>query len=341
MSQSAPLRGHVDIHAHHFAASLPDLAQQTGDQRWPHLETDDGQTGRVLLGQQTFRTVRASLWDLPARLAELDAVGVRTQVISPVPIMLAYWADAALAAEYSCAINDSIAETVAQSGGRLRGLGTVALQDGNAAAAEVKRLANELRLDGVEVGTHAAGRELDDPELDSFWAAVSEHDLAVFVHPLDGGGDAIRRRGQPYDFGLGMLTDTAMAAVALINGGVLDRYPNLRVALAHGCGTFAWAFPRLRVGSRLTASPDIAERYADLARRLWIDTLVLDPENMRMAARRFGADHIMLGSDFPFMPGELDKAPGFLAEAVEAGAFSAAEAHAVLATNALEFLRRR
>ena len=332
---------HVDVHAHHFSASLPDLARSTGDERWPHLETDDGHTGRILQGDRVFRTVRSALWDLPTRLAELDAAGIAVQVISPVPIMLSYWAPGELAAEFLRAVNDSIAQDVASSGGRLRGLGAVALQDPRAAVEEVRRLGTELGLEGVEIGTHAAGRELDDPQLAPFWAAVVDLDLAVFIHPLDGGGMAIRRQGPPYDFGLGMLTDTAMAAVALINGGVLDRHPTLRVALAHGCGTFAWAFPRLRVGSQQTATPEIGARYADLARRLWVDSLVLDPEHLRLLALRFGADHIMLGSDFPFMPGQLESAAQFVADGTDLGAFSADAGQAVLGANALEFLRRR
>lgn len=341
VSGTEPARGNVDIHAHHFSAALPDLARSTGDERWPHLETDDGNTGRILLGQRLFRTVPSSLWDLSARLCELDAAGVAVQLISPVPIMLTYWADAAPAGEFTRTINDSIAEAVEAAAGRLRGLGSVPLQDPEAAAEEVRRVGTELKLDGIEIGTHAAGRELDDPDLDPFWAAVADLDLAVFVHPLDGGGGAIRRQGQPYDFGLGMLTDTALAAIALMNGGVLDRYPHLRVALAHGCGTFAWAFPRLQVGSQLTATPDIAGRYAELARRLWVDSLVLDAEHMRLLARRFGADHVMLGSDFPFMPGQLAAAGQFVAESAELGAFSADAARAVLAANALAFLQRR
>jgi aminocarboxymuconate-semialdehyde decarboxylase len=340
VSEPGIIHGHVDIHAHHFSAALPDFAGRTGDERWPHLETN-GSSGRILLGQRLFRTVPSSLWDLSARLAELDAAGVAVQLISPVPIELTYWADVAPASEFMRAINDSIAGEVAASAGRLRGLGAVPLQNSEAAIEEVRRVGTELQLDGIEIGTHAAGRELDDPDLDPFWAAVADLDLAVFVHPLDGGGGAIRRPGQPYDFGLGMLTDTALAAIALLNGGVLDRYPNLRVVLAHGCGTFAWAFPRLRVGSTLTATPDIAERYAELARRLWVDSLVLDPEHMRLLARRFGADHVMLGSDFPFMPGQLASAAQFVAEAAELGAFSADAAQAVLGANALAFLQRK
>ena len=339
MTDSVPAASHVDVHAHYFSRSLPDFARRTGDDRWPRLDTDDGPVGRILLGQRLFRTVQPSLWDLPTRLAELDAAGIAVQVISPVPIMLTYWADAAPAGEFTRAINDSIAKEVAGSAGRLRGLGAVPLQDPDAAAAEAHRIGVELQLDGIEIGTNAAGRELDDPDLDPFWAAVADLDLAVFVHPLDGGGDAIRRRGQPFDFGLGMLTDTAMAAIALINGGVLDRYPNLRVALAHGCGTFAFAFPRLRIGSQLTPTPEIAERYEDLTRRLWVDSLVLDPEHMRLLARRFGADHIMLGSDYPFMPGQLTSAPQLVADAVALGAFPADAAQAVLSSNALTFLQ--
>jgi aminocarboxymuconate-semialdehyde decarboxylase len=329
------------VHAHHFAASLPDLARSSGDDRWPHLVTGDGRTGQILLGERVFRTVRGALWDLDQRLAEMDEAGIAVQVVSPVPIMLTYWAQPQPATEFARAINDSIAADVSASGGRLRGLGAVALQDPAAAADEARRVADDLHLDGVEIGANAAGRELDDPELEPFWSAVEERDLAVFVHPLDGGGHAIRREGQPYEFGLGMLTDTAMAAVALINGGVLDRHPALRVALAHGCGTFAWAFPRLRVGSQMSPTPEIGARYAELARRLWVDTLVLDPEHLRLLALRFGAGHILFGSDFPFMPDELVKGPQLIKSAAESGALAADAVSRVLGANAHDFLRRR
>jgi aminocarboxymuconate-semialdehyde decarboxylase len=328
----------VDVHAHHFAVNLPDFATITGDHRWPALAVDSAGSGRIMLGDTVFRTVRPPLWDVPARIAELDAAGVAVQVVSPTPIMLTYWAEPEPALQFARAINDSLAADVARSDGRLRALGTVPLQDVDLAVVELKRLVAELGLSGVLIGTQIAGRELDDPALEPFWAAVSDADAAVFIHPLDGGGNAIRRSGQPYDFGLGMLTDTAMAATGLISGGVLDRHPRLRIGLAHGCGTFAWAYPRLRMATRLTGNPGLIERYEQLVRRLWVDSLVFDPEHLRLLTRRFGAGHVMLGTDYPFIAGQVEGASDFVGSAVADGAITGAQADAILTANALDFL---
>jgi aminocarboxymuconate-semialdehyde decarboxylase len=331
-------RSLADVHAHHFGRGLPDLAEATGDSRWPSLIVDDASSGRIMLGKDVFRTVKAPLWDVQARIAALDAAAVAVQVISPVPIMLTYWGDPKLTLEFDQAINNSLAADVAASGGRLVGLGAVPLQDVGLAVSELERAVGELGLAGVEICTQIAGRELDDPELAPFYAAADALDAAVFVHPLDGGGNAIRRSGQPYDFGLGMLTDTAMAATALICGGVLDRWPRLRVGLSHGCGTFPWAYPRLRIATQLSSNPGIIDRFEELVARLWVDTLVFEPEHLRLLVRRFGAGHVMLGTDFPFIAGQLEGARHFVQSAAADGVISAEQANSILTANALDFI---
>ena len=331
----------VDAHAHHFGRDLPDLARSTGDPRWPSLVVDDPLHGQIMLGERVFRPVQAQLWDVGARISTLDAQGVRLQLISPTPIMLTYWADPALSAGFSRAVNASLAADVAAGGSRLAGLGTVPLQDVDLAVTELRRIIVDLGLAGVQIGTQVGGRELDHPSLVPFWAAAAELDAAVFIHPLDGGGNAIRRSGQPYDFGLGMLTDTAMAATALICGGVLDRHPRLRIGLAHGGGTFPWAFPRLHMGTRLSNDPAIFDRFEALAARLWVDSLVFDPEHLRLLVRRFGEGHVMLGTDYPFIPGQIEGAAEFVRSAVDSQAITQTVGEAILGTNAVDFFERQ
>jgi aminocarboxymuconate-semialdehyde decarboxylase len=329
-----------DVHAHYFPAALADWSAPSGDARWPTLviDADGDPAGRIMLGNVVFRNVREPLWDLRARLRELDAAGVERQVISPVPIMLTYWAEAELALEFARAVNNSIAGHVHDSGGRLLGLGTLPMQDIALAVTELHRLVDELGLAGVEIGTQPAGRELDDPELSPFFDAAATLGAAVFIHPLDGGGNAIRRGGQPYDFGLGMLTDTAMAATALICGGVLDERPALRIGLAHGCGTFAWAAPRLKLGTLLSADPARSESFEALTARLWVDTLVFDPEHLRLLTKRFGSGHVMFGTDFPFIPGQLEGARDFLAAAETDGVLDNDQTRLILGENAQRFI---
>ena len=290
-------------------------------------------------GAETFRPVAPACWDVAARQDAMDDAGTDMQVLSPVPVTLTYWADTALAVEFCRRQNDLLAEAAAVAPHRFLALGSVPLPDIDAAVAELDRLVHELGLAGVEIGTEVAGRELDDPSLRPFFAAAEALGVAVFVHPTDGPG-AIRRRGQPYEFGLGLLTDTAMAATALVFGGVLDALPDLRIGLAHGCGTFAWALPRLTRGASLAPGAPTADAVRDLVRHLWVDSLVFDPTHLPILFDRFGPGHVMLGSDFPFYPPQWGGATAILQDGVEQGWCTKEQAQDVMGANGLQFLAR-
>lgn len=238
----------VDFHAHHLPIGLPDMAARTGDARWPRLELGGCGFGdaTIMRGGDLFRRVTAACHDPGVRLAELQAAGIDRQVISPVPVTLVDWAPAELADEFLRRQNDRLAEIAAESGGRLLALGAVPLQDPNRAVAELARIRDDLGMAGVEITAQVGGRELDAAALEPFWAAAEAKQVPVFIHPAHQ-ATATRRAGMPYEFGIGMLTDTALAAAALIYGGVLARHPDLRIALAHGCGALPWVHPRSAV----------------------------------------------------------------------------------------------
>jgi aminocarboxymuconate-semialdehyde decarboxylase len=325
------LTGGFDVHAHWFGAGLP-LPEEYGDPRRPRLVVDSPERGRIMLGERHFRDVPASLWDVDRRVADLDRAGIAVQLVSPVPVTFPYDAERAVAVRDTRATNDSIAHAVERAGGRLHGLGTVPLPHVADSVAELERLMTTSPLRGVEIGARIGDRELDDPALLPFFEAAEALGALVFVHPVDGGGGSVRRGGQPYDFGLGMHTDTALAATALVFGGVLERFPGLRVVLAHGCGGFAWTYPRLRLGAELfgSASPT---RLDELTSALYVDSLVLDPEHLRLLEHRFGASRILLGTDHPFFPSVTSTARDFLAEAEGSGALAPGGAARVFVAN--------
>lgn len=325
---SAPV---VDLHAHIFTPDLPDMTAATGDARWPRLVTDtDGpDRGEVWRGDERFRVVRRPFWDSTARIAEMDEAGTTVQVVSPIPVALTYWADGADALRFARAQNDHIAAEVAASGGRLMGLGTVPLQSPEAAAAELRRMVGELGLAGAEIGTVVGGSELDDPGLRPFFRAAAELDASLFLHPVDGSG--VLRCSDPHtDFAIGMHTDTALAAKALVYGGVLDELPGLRICLAHGGGSFPWTHPRLR-----WRSPTDDEVLDAVVRRLWADCLVFDPEPFGVLVARYGAEHLVFGTDYPFVAHD---AHGPLDAAAARGLITADERDAIRGANALAFL---
>ena len=333
----------VDIHAHHFPTGLGDFTARTGDPRWPSMHPapasssagGDGPGGRIMRGDEVFRQVTAACSDPAARLAEVEAAGVDHQVISPVPVTLIDWAPAAEAAEFHRAQNERLAEIAAGSDGRLLALGAVPMQDTDLAVAELARVRGELGMAGIEISALPGDREMDDPTLDPFWAVAAAEQVPVFVHPAHQ-AITIRRRGMPHEFGIGMLTDTALAAAALVYGGVLERHPGLRIALAHGCGSFPWTHPRLRyIAQRRDPDPGLSPRLDELVRSLWADVLVFDPAHLPLLVERFGADHLLYGTDHPFLPEGFDGPRQVIDAAIVA---DSGLDHRCLGANALAFL---
>ncbi len=290
----------------------------------------------MMIGTRVFREIEANSWDPRLRLAECDRDGVHVQVLSTVPVMFSYWAEAAVALDVARFLNDHIARVVQDHPKRFAGLGTVPLQDPELATRELERSVTVLGLAGVEIGTHVNGRNLDDPALFPFFTRAAELGAAVFVHPWDMLG-AERMTKYWLSWLVGMPAETALAAASLVFGGVLERLPALRVALAHGGGAFPWLIGRMHRGWE--ARPDLCaqdsafspQTYVD---RLYVDSLVHDARALRYLVDLHGAERVALGSDYPFPLGE--PVPGRLIEACDD--LDEHTRDRLLAGTALEFL---
>jgi aminocarboxymuconate-semialdehyde decarboxylase len=235
----------------------------------------------------------------------MDARGVALHALSLMPPMV-YWADADLGLRLARVVNDAIAAAVRAHPDRLVGLATLPLQAPAAAAAEAGRAVTELGLRGVYLGTNVRGTDLDDGSLAPVFGRVAELGVPVFLHPLNvlGGG----RVGAYYLHNLlGNPFDTAVAAARLIFGGVLDRYPSLRVCLAHAGGAFPYLVGRLDRGYRVRREcrhlPRPPSAYVD---RLYFDTIAHSPDALRYLIGLVGAERVMLGSDYCFDMGLED-----------------------------------
>jgi aminocarboxymuconate-semialdehyde decarboxylase len=327
----------VDVHTHLFPRELATTFDADASSALPSLTVHADGSGEIMRGGELFRRVSATAWDAERRIERMDQDGVDLQVLSPVPVTLVGAAAPGVAAAWARRQNELLAGIVADRPDRFAALGMVPLQNPDAAVTELEYAVTELGLRGIEIGTEAGGRELDDPRMGAFFAAAESLQTPLFVHPTD--GDAIRRRGLPYEFGLGMLTDTALAAAALVFGGVLERFPGLRIALAHGCGTFAWAYPRLVRGAGIGAKPADGHRLAELVRSLWVDAIVFEATHLPLLVERFGAEHVMLGSDFPFYDRRWGSPVEVICGAARTGLISEASAAGMLGSNALGFLR--
>jgi len=300
----------IDVHTH-VVVNLPDFAERYDDVRWPSFRNCNG-VGELLRDGRIVRRLAPSSWSTEHRITDMDASGVDMQVLSPIPPLVVDWADAAPGRAWAEEINSGIADLVAEAPDRFVGIGTIPVNQPEAAVAVLEQV-SDLGLRGVEIGCAAGSRELDDPGLRPVFAAAERLGLVVFIHPLILGACAEwtdRIVGPELTFGLGMTTDTAIAAARLAFGGVTEDHPGLKVLLAHGGGTFFWALPRIaHLWDRVAERP----RAADLTAHLYADSVVYDAGLLARLCAQIGAQRIAFGTDYP-LPAQDDLAGATLSD---------------------------
>jgi aminocarboxymuconate-semialdehyde decarboxylase len=249
----------------------------------------------------------SEIWDIDLRLRDMDANAVDVQVLSPTVFTFFYGQEPALALACAAIQNEEIAAVVKRKPDRFIGLGSVPLQAPEQAANELRRSMAKLGLRGVMIGTNVNGRNLDDPVLEPFWAAAQELGAFLFIHPH--GGSFGERLGAYYmkNF-VGLPFDTTIAAASLVFGGVLERYPRLKICLAHGGGFVPYQVGRFQhaYDVRPEAKVNLPNGPAASIGRLYYDTILHAKSSLEFLISEAGADRVLLGSDYPFDMGNLD-----------------------------------
>jgi aminocarboxymuconate-semialdehyde decarboxylase len=290
----------------------------------------------MILDGALFREIQDNCWDPRRRLEECAATGVDVQVLSTVPVMFNYWAKPEHTLDLASLLNDHVASIVERTPNRFVGLGTLPMQSTELSIYELERCTKDLRLAGVQIGTHVNGWSLDQPELFPIFEAAADLGACVFVHPWDIlGKERMTKYWLPWL--VGMPTETALAICSVIFGGVLERLPKLRIAFAHGGGSFPGTIGRIQHG--FASRPDLCavdnpRPPRDYLGRFYVDSLVHDADALRFLVRLIGAERIALGSDYPFPLGEA--MPGELIESI--AEFDRATRERLLSGTALEFL---
>jgi aminocarboxymuconate-semialdehyde decarboxylase len=257
------------------------------------------------------------------RLTDMDALGVDVQVVSPNAGFYQYDNDPATTAAIARDCNDEIADLCAEHPRRFAGLGTLPMQDVPAAVAELVRVMGELRFKGVMIGDHVNGRTLDEPEFSPFWAAAERLGAIVFFH--QGGDTVVTGRIDRYrlDNSVGNLTERALTFGALVGGGVMDRYPRLKILLGHAGGYAAFGIarmdrawqaademrhegvdPAVALGGERGAEASVGKYQsagppsAYLSRFLY-DCCTYTGATLRFLIDNVGIDQVVLGTDYP------------------------------------------
>ncbi|MEU2653779.1 amidohydrolase family protein [Streptomyces sp. NPDC007325] len=324
----------VDVHAHILLPQIEGLvAGLPGHAEAQALDARRNGPDALAVSGAMVRDRVPALTAPAVRLARMDAQGVDVQLVSPSPSHYHYWADADTAEKVYRLANEATAAHCAAAPGRLRGLGLVPLQHPDQLVPGLDH-ALEQGLVGVEISSHAPGRELSDPAYEPLWARAEETGAIIFLHPF---GCTLDDRLDRWYLSntVGQPTENAVALSHLIFSGVLDRHPGLKIVAAHGGGYLpthmgrgdhAWR-------ARPDASAGCAEPPSSYLRRLYFDSLVHDPKVLRALVEAAGADRVLLGSDFPF-----DMGSGDPVGALRAADLPEADFHAVRGANAAALL---
>ncbi|MCP5046358.1 MAG: amidohydrolase [bacterium] len=307
----------IDIHTHIMPKHMPRFAEKFGYGGFIHLDHHKPCCARMMMGDKFFREIQDNCWAAEPRIRECEQFSVDVQVLSTIPVLFCYWAEAEDALDVAKFLNDHIAGTVNDFPKRFIGLGTVPMQDTDLAIREMERCVKDLGMAGIEIGTHVNDLNLNDPRLFPFFEAAVELGASIFIHPWDMmGKDKMNKYWLPWL--VGMPAETSLAICSMIFGGVFERLPGLKVAFAHGGGSFPATIGRIEHG--FNVRPDLCAvdnnvNPREYLGKFYIDSLAHDPHVLQYLIELFGADKVALGTDYPFPLGELE--PGKLIHSME------------------------
>jgi len=292
----------IDLHCHYLNTEVAaKVADRNPSQYEPSVKFAGALTRET--NAQQMRERGAKLSGVEVRLKDIDRMGIDIQAISPAPNQTYYWTEPGEGQTLARQVNERIAEICGKWPERFVGLGTVPLQDPDLAVSELIYCIKNLGLRGVEINPSVNGMDLPDGRLglEAFFAKAQELDIVIFMHPI-GFTQGERLLDHYLNNVIGNPLETTVAVSHLIFDGVMQRHPKLKILLPHAGGYLAhyWA----RMDHAWKARPDcrtvIKRKPSSYLEKCYFDTLTFDRGMLKNLVERFGAEHVVLGTDYPY-----------------------------------------
>ncbi len=300
----------IDLHCHVHTPASEDIVKDVFS-----IDKEPAAKFQNAISRETNRkqeeNVGICLTSVEQRLKDMDKMGMDVQAISSSPRQLYYWLDAERGRRNARVVNENLASIVARRPDRFVALATVPLQTPDAAAEELEYCVKQLGFRGVEIGTNVAGAEISRGR-DKFWAKVQELDVVCFLHP-NGFTGGERLSDHYFNNVIGNPLDTTVAVGHLVFDGILEKFPKLKIVAAHGGGYISHYPARMDHvwGARVDARTVLKKKPRNSLGKLYFDTIVFDPKQLEHLVNLWGADHIVVGTDYPYDMGWYDPR-GFL-----------------------------
>ena len=226
-------------------------------------------------------------WSLDRTLAYMDQAGIQLQMLSYIPQDL----------ETLKKANNFAAEQVRKHPTRFGQLAALPTDDPEACLAEIERAVSELKADGFGLTACYKGVYLSDPSLEPVWKKLDELNATVFVHP---NAYAPAADGRPSPV-IEVAFETTRVAVDMVYRGLLKRYRNVKVILAHSGGALPVLSGRLELLGTEPWVPNpeklTKEDIKDQLSRFYVDTAATAETGLQPAVKMVGRDHVVYGDD--------------------------------------------
>ena len=299
----------IDIHTHIIPEKIPDFSKKFGYEGFVSMANKTLKNADMMIFGEKFRTIKCNCWSVKERISDMNKHKIDVQVLSPIPVMFCYWARPKDTLMVSQFLNDFIMQECQKYPKNFIGLGTVPMQDTKLSILELERC-KEIGLMGVEIGSNINNKNLSDNDFHPFYEAAEELNMPLFIHPWEMMGmSQMSKYWLPWL--VGMPAETSRAICSMIFGGIFEKFPNLRVAFAHGGGSFPHIVGRIEKG--FLERPDLCAIDNQINPRtylgkFYVDSLVHSQEALSYLINILGPNSVILGSDYPFPLGE--KIPG-------------------------------
>lgn len=279
----------IDVHAHYWTDSYLDRIQALGK--------DDTDTQRGM-GAGDGK-------ELQDRLELMDRSGVDLQILSAAPQMPYSDTDRDGAVEAARFVNDQYAELVKEYPDRFRAFVALPMPHIEESLAELARGLDELGFLGVVFNTTINGRPLVDPEFAPIFEELNRRKAVVYIHPAGNSVDTPLIRDHHMTWMVGAPMEDTVSIMQLITEGFPTKYPDITFINSHLGGALPMLLQRAdnQVGWE---APDTPEKPSEAARRMYFDSVGHGHvPAIRAAVDSFGADRILLGTDFPYEAGDI------------------------------------
>jgi aminocarboxymuconate-semialdehyde decarboxylase len=329
----------IDIHHHYFApeliAEIKQHGKALGVEYFPPKDAKDNPYQiQFPKGRRIGPDPRMA--EVPNRLDMMTKGNIGIATVEVHTACVGYELDGSRGETWSKLYSEAIMNLVRRHPDRFVGIATVPLQDPPRAAKVLEHAIANLKMSGVTIASNVIGKYFDDKDFDPFWAKVQELDVLMIMHPeWVAGGE---RMGS---YGLrtvcGNPADTTLSVGYMIYSGVFDRFPNLKLALLHGGGFFPYHLGRFDQGMRSgTAAARMPAKQppSKYLKNLYFDNLVYRVETVEYLKRMVGAEHVMVGTDYPFDLGDWEAA-----EKIQRMNCTEVEREAMMHGNARKLLR--